>query len=107
VYLDNKSSPIRIYLTELGEQYNKLDDKKKKMLVSKLAFRIPIIKKILIDAIEGEIFIEEQLSETLSESTAKRRAPNIAKLIDIIKENSGKELYYLFHNIKRGYRNEF
>lgn len=107
VYLDNKSSPIRIYLTELGKQYNKLDNKKKKTLVSKLAFRIPIIKKILIEAIEKEIFIEEQLSETLSKSTAKRRAPNIAKLIDIIKENSSKELYYLFHNIKRGYRNEF
>ncbi len=81
-------SYTRVSLNNLGRLYSKMDMAQRWAALPRLAFKIHIIRNILIKALSEEVSITDELSYYLSESTVKRRTPNIIRLIDVIKESS-------------------
>ena len=76
--------------THFSQRYVDLTTDEKKQAIARLSFRIPIIRQMLVDARDGEVSLGDYMV-TLSESTKKRRRPNVMKIIDLIKEAGGTE----------------
>ena len=71
-------------------------------LAARLAFRIPIIQQLLSDARLQEVAIADYL-KPFSESTKKRRRPNIKAILDLISSNvetCDGELYASIINVR-------
>lgn len=69
--------------TYLGEVYfHERDDERKAIIRRKLILHIPIIQQALFKAEENFFSMSEYMLTFLSESTMKRRRPNIRRLID-------------------------
>jgi hypothetical protein len=79
-----------VTLSLFGTAYNKRNDSEKKKLATLLLFRVPIIQKILKDALLSEVDIEDELS-CLAEKTKIRRKPNIVTLLQFLSEDLGDE----------------
>lgn len=102
VVITAPSNSYKVALSVLGTAFNKKSDMEKKKLATRLLFRVPIIQKMLIDALLAEIDIEDELS-CLAEQTKKRRKPNIVLLLQFIFDELEDECSILrkaFDNIR-------
>ena len=72
-----------VSLSVFGAAYNRRNDSEKKKLAARLLFRVPIIQKVLIDALSFNVNILDELS-CLSNKTKTRRKPNIVFLLKFI-----------------------
>ena len=88
-----------ITLSVLGHAYCDLSLEKQEALIARLAFRIPIIQYIFINALEKEVVVSEYM-HGLSEETKKRRKPNVVDLINFLKKYETNELQEVIANIK-------
>lgn len=86
VYIVRKNGANKVYLTELGKAMEKMSSERSKNLLAKLAVKIPVIKSLIIDSMEGNGNIKEILSLYISESTIQRRRPNVKYLINLIRD---------------------
>ena len=95
------STPImRVSETCFGNLFCNLSDERKWSVAARLAFRIPVVQRILIDAAVGEVEIADYL-KPFSESTKKRRVPNIRSLFNLIgSQAAGEDI-----NLKNALRN--
>jgi len=87
------SAPGNLYkvtLSVFGTAFNKRTANEKRELAARLLLRVPIIQRILIDALLSEVDIENALS-CLAEKTRKRRSPNVAALLRFISGELGEE----------------
>jgi hypothetical protein len=73
----------KINTSVFGVAYNKRNEHEKKAITARLLFRIPIIQKMLIDALVCKVDIENELS-CLSKQTRMRRKPNIATMLQYL-----------------------
>jgi len=83
VVITSSGVSYQVALSVFGEAFNKKNAKEKEKIAVRLLFRVPIIKKIFIQALSSEIDIEDELS-CLALQTQKRRKPNIAFLLRTI-----------------------
>ena len=90
VVITAPNNSYRVSLSVFGMAFNKRNDNEKKNLVARLLLRVPIIQKMLIDALTSEVDIEDMLS-CLAGQTKKRRKPNIASLLQFISKELGDE----------------
>lgn len=88
-----------VALSVLGHAYYKLPTKEREALVARLAFRIPIIQHIFLDALDKEVTVSEYM-HGLSEQTKKRRKSNVIDLINFLKQYETEETKQIFDNIK-------
>lgn len=89
--------------TYFDKVFDSLSDDDKRTMQAKLALRIPIIRRMLIDADKGEVIMGDYM-DSLSDSTKKRRKPNVSKLLDAIAEASAQEddrIVRAVNNIRR------
>ncbi len=75
------------YPSLLGEHYIQLDEQTQKQVLSRLLFKIPVIRAIMTDACKKDITIEDYLY-VLSESTVKRRLSNVRKALRLVRDLS-------------------
>ena len=77
-----------------SDLYCALPDDEKQNMLAQLCFRIPVIRELLCDAAKADdgepVYIEDYL-RPLSDSTKKRRAPNVAGLLRLIDGQCGTE----------------
>jgi hypothetical protein len=102
VVITTPNNSYKVALSVFGIAFNKRNDTEKKKLTARLILRIPIIQKMLIDALASEIDIEDELF-CLAVQTKKRRRPNIATLLQFIADEVGNEggvLQKVLDNIK-------
>lgn len=97
VYAPNNVNHIA--LSVLGHAYCGLTTEKQEALVARLAFRIPIIQHMFIDALEKEVIVSEYM-HGLSEQTKKRRKTNVIDLINFLKQYETKDMKQIFDHIK-------
>ncbi|MCK5645006.1 MAG: hypothetical protein KAJ19_29670, partial [Gammaproteobacteria bacterium] len=90
-----------IALSVLGHAYCDLTIEKQDALVARLAFRIPIIQHMFINALDKEVIVSEYM-HVLSEQTKKRRKPNVMDLISFLKKYATKDTKQIFDHIKAG-----
>ena len=90
VVITMPSNAYRVALSVFGTVFNKRNDDEKKKLAAHLLLRVPIIQRMLIDALSSEIDIEDELA-CLTRQTKKRRKPNIASLLQFISNELGNE----------------
>lgn len=85
-----------------SELFNALEEAEKWEMIAKLSFRIPVIRSVLRDAAEGPVSIESYLGR-LSQSTAKRRLPNIVGILELVHKQSepGSALAAACCNVRR------
>ena len=88
-----------IALSVLGRAYNEFPIKKQEALVARLAFRIPIIQFIFLNALEKEVIVSDYM-HGLSEQTKKRRKPNVVDLINYLNKYATKEMNEVCGHIK-------
>jgi len=91
--ITSQKNAYRVSVSVFGEAFNKLDSSSKKAITARLMFRIPIIQKMLIEATEIRINIDDELS-SLSEQTKKRRKPNILSIIRFLHEATSEEEFH-------------
>ena len=72
-----------VWINSFGVAYEKLDEGLKASLQPKLCLGIKLIRGYFLDG-ESQTFLEEAMN-TLSDSTRKRRLPNIRTLIETVK----------------------
>jgi len=84
------SNSYKIGLSILGAAFVKRSDEEKRAVVARLLFRVPIIQKILTNAIANEVNIESEL-QCLSRQTMIRRRPNIAAMINFIHDSVSED----------------
>ncbi len=92
-------------ISVFGKAFNKRNEDEKKKLVARLLFRIPIMQKMLREALSSEVCIEDELIG-LSMQTRKRRKPNITSIVKFIydaTDDSNTVLRKALDNI-RGWR---
>lgn len=92
---------MKVVPTEFGSLFAQLDCTEKRAMAARLCFRIPIIQR-MIASNEEEVEITDYL-KIFSDSTKKRRLPNIKALLAIIKqemEPSDKGLSLAFEKIR-------
>jgi len=77
----------KVSISVFGKAYNKRNEDEKKMIVARLLFRIPIIQKMLREALSSEVYIEDELIG-LSMQTKKRRKPNITSIVKFIHDET-------------------
>lgn len=77
------NSIFQISISVLGKAFNKRNQDEKKKLAARLFFRIPIIQKMIREAVSSEVYIEDELIG-LSIQTRKRRKPNIVSIVKFI-----------------------
>lgn len=70
----------------LGNEFNKLDENSQQNLLKKLILRIPIVSKIINDACNHQVNVDDYLAD-LSPSTVKRRRSNVYELIKLAIED--------------------
>lgn len=83
-----ESHSYKVSISVFGTAYNKKSEEEKKKLVARLFLRIPIVQKMLIDALSAKIYIDDELT-CLADQTKKRRRPNIASIIEFISNEAG------------------
>ncbi len=88
-----------ISLSVLGHAYCNLSTLRKEEIVARLAFRIPIIQHIFINALDKDVIVSEYM-HGLSEQTKKRRKPNVVDLINFLKKYETQEMEVVFDHIK-------
>lgn len=88
-----------IELSVLGHVYCNFPIEKQETLVARLAFRIPIIQYIFVDALNKEVIVSEYM-HGLSEETKKRRKPNVVDLIKFLKNYATEEMIQIFNHIE-------
>jgi hypothetical protein len=88
--ITSQKNAYRVSVSVFGEAFNKLDNASKKAITARLMFRIPIIQKMLIQATEVRVNVDDELS-SLSEQTKKRRKPNILSIIRFLYEATSDE----------------
>lgn len=76
--------------TYFDKPFDALRSEKKKAMQAKLSLRIPIIRRMLVDADKGIVFMGDYM-DSLSDSTKKRRKSNISKLLDAIADTAQQE----------------
>ena len=87
----------------LTKYFHDLSDEAKREMMAKLSFRIPVIRNVLFDAQNNIVSITDYLN-MLSESTVKRRLPNIINLFSLIGEycsTENSELNAALANVRR------
>lgn len=105
VVITAPNNVFKASISVLGKAFNKRNEDEKKKLVARLLFRIPIIQKMLSEALSSEVYIEDELIG-LSIQTRKRRKPNITSIIKFIYDEtdaSNTELRKALESI-RGWR---
>ena len=83
--------------------FHSLNEDAKREMMAKLAFRIPVIRNVLFDAQERTVAVSDYL-QMLSESTIKRRLPNIMTLFQLLREycnDEESELKAALDNVRR------
>lgn len=88
--ISSLSGTMLVSETCFGELFCDLKHDEKEAIAARLMFRIPIIQRILIDAADGEAHIVDYL-KPFSESTKKRRLPNIRGLLELIMAHTTAE----------------
>ncbi len=86
-------SKHKIYPSCLGVEFDKLSSDNKKNLLPKLALFIPFIQNVFVGQMTSED-VEQSLA-ILSETTRKRRLPNVWTLINLVNEHLPYELQIL------------
>lgn len=86
--LDNTRHKVQ--LSPLGKAFYELSQERKKALIPKMCFYLPLLQNYFL-ANRSEALLDSWLS-ILSDSTKKRRRPNVNTLIDIIDRNLVDEL---------------
>lgn len=76
-----------VYLSCLGKVFNDLNDVEKQKLISRLVLRCDLIINLIKKALLDNVNIKDEIN-FLSDSTIKRRRPNIKKLIKIVYDNA-------------------
>lgn len=87
---------LRVCATPFSERFRTLSPDEKKSMAARLAFRIPIIQQVLIEAANGPVSASEYL-KPFSESTKKRRLPNLRALFVLIEQHTCEEDERLLH----------
>lgn len=100
VIIKRESAASKVYLSPIGEVFQRINAKEKEKLVSRLILRIPVIQEILISASRGQTKISDHL-HSLSMSTLTRRKPNVKQLINLLSTFSEGKMEYWFDNIER------
>lgn len=85
-----KKSRFGCRRTEFSSRFSACDPSDKSRLFALLAMRIPVIQQILRAADKGTVSVIEHLV-VLSESTQKRRLPNIIALLNVIKDQASPD----------------
>lgn len=80
-------APLHVCATPFSERFRALSLDEQRSMTARLAFRIPIIQRILIDAAHGSVDASEYL-KPFSESTKKRRLPNLRTLFVLIEQHA-------------------
>ena len=86
--LDNTRHKVQ--LSPLGKAFYGLSQERKKALIPKLCFYIPLLQNYFLTN-RSEALLDSWLS-ILSDSTKKRRRPNVNTLVDIINRGLVDEL---------------
>ena len=86
-YLTSNGSRTAFMASQFGRLFMELDEPSQRAIAARLVLRIPIISRMLLDAKDKEIVLSDYLT-TLSESTQKRRRPNVSALFDLIYEQA-------------------
>ena len=92
--LENSGS---YFLTCLGEVYNDLEQSVRTELLRRTILRNRFLQKVLIKSQYGPVSIESEMS-FFSQSTVKRRLPNVKTLYNIVVGND-PELLSITKNI--------
>lgn len=93
----------KVAVSVFGRAFNKRTESEKKKLTARLLLRIPIIQKMVIDALNSEVDIEDELS-CLSAKTKTRRKSNIVSIIELIASEAREDDFTLkkaLDNIRR------
>ena len=75
------------FLTAVGRIYPSLESVDQRKLLSRLALRNNLMQKIIREASRGNVDLKGTIS-FLSESTVKRRIPNVKKMLSLILDNN-------------------
>ena len=102
-YLEKVQGKTGFRGTYFDALFDSLDDDAKEEMTARLALRIPIIRKMLVDARYEEVVMGDYLV-TLSMSTKKRRRPNVSKLLDMIAAHTerGSGISNAILSVRRG-----
>lgn len=79
----SSSHTMQVSETCFGALFCNLGDDEKRKVAARLVFRIPVVQRVLVDAAIGEVDIADYL-KPFSESTKKRRLPNVRALFALI-----------------------
>lgn len=71
--------------TRFGDLFCDLSEEGKRLMAAKLSLRIPIVRKMLVDARNERVSLGDYM-RILAQSTQKRRRPNVLALLDCISE---------------------
>lgn len=102
VVITAPSNSYKVASSVLSTAFNKRNNSEKKELAARLLLRVPIIQKMLTNALSSEVYIEDELS-CLAGQTKKRRKPNIASLLQFISDelvDEGSTLRKALNNIR-------
>ncbi|MDD4001079.1 MAG: hypothetical protein PHX62_09360 [Bacilli bacterium] len=86
------------FLSCVGKAFIKLDDEKRSRILSRLSLRSPLIKNLLLKSLNGRVFLKEELV-FLSDTTIKRRLPNIRRIISLLNDNGDLDVSQIIENI--------
>lgn len=84
------ASPLRIVVTPFSVLFTQLSQDEQEAFAARLAFRIPVIRQILVDAAAHEVSVTNYL-KPFSDSTKKRRLPNIRTILGLISNHISSE----------------
>ena len=76
--------------TLFSDMFIDLSEQERRSMAAKLSLRVPIIRNIMASAMEQETHISDFMT-ALSESTIKRRLPNVEALIGLIADEADKK----------------
>jgi hypothetical protein len=96
------SNAYKVNLSVLGAAFCRRTKDEQKTIAIRLILRIPIVQKMLFEALDSEIDISSKL-DSLSIQTQKRRHPNVITLIQLISQYTrvkDSELSHALYNIK-------
>lgn len=82
-YVERSRNRTGFRSTFFDEPFEELDERSKRRMLARLALRIPIVRRMLIDAYDGEVELGDYMT-SLAKTTKLRRRPNVTKLLDLI-----------------------
>lgn len=86
-YVERAQNRTGFRSTWFDQLFERLDEDEKRGMLARLALRIPIIRRMLIDASHGTVVLGDYMT-SLAKTTKLRRRPNITKLLDLIREEA-------------------